>query len=144
MKNLKGFTLIELLVVVAVVGVMMGALIAILNPVQFFKQGRDGRRISDLSMIQAALEQYYAQNGNYPADVPDGGMRWEYGGVTYLKSVPGDPSGGNYKYCLNTSNYEICANMEDDSSLPSDCSAGTFATGDNCQEAVDCCLVNPF
>ena len=139
----KGFTLIELLVAITIIGILMGALIAVLNPSGLFGQGRDGRRLSDLTTIQAALEQYYAQNGSYPADVPDGGAVWEYGGVTYLKSVPSDPSGGNYKYCVSGLNYEVCATMENTSPLPSDCAAGTFATGDGCQD-VNCCLTNPF
>jgi prepilin-type N-terminal cleavage/methylation domain-containing protein len=137
MKSKSGFTLIELLVAIGVVGVLMGAVVAVLNPVQFFKQGRDGRRLSDLTTIQSALEQYYAENASYPDAVPGSGV-WSSAGITYLKSMPQDPQGGAYSYARSGADYEICATMED--TPPSDCSHTTplyGATG-------NCCLTNPF
>ena len=134
----NGFTLVELLVAVAVIGVLSGIVIAALNPASFFARGRDGRRLSDLTTIQAALEQYYAQNGSYPASIPDAGEPWASGTITYLKSVPGDPSGGNYEYCVSGSDYGICATTEG-TSPPSDC-ASAVAYG--CTR--NCCLTNPF
>lgn len=148
----KGFTLIELLVAVAVGGILMGALIMVLNPVGLFGQGRDGRRLSDLTTIQAALEQYYAENGKYPADVPAGGTQWSQviGGRTiiYLKSVPKDPNGtAEYKYCPDNAttlaNYQVCATVEDVAGKPTDCKIGSYTLNDNCS-SINCCLTNPF
>lgn len=143
MKKEDGFTLVELLVVIGVVGVLTGALVAVLNPVQFFKQGRDGRRLSDLTTIQSALEQYFSQNDSYPATggVPFGSV-WTSGGITYLKTVPNDPdSTATYEYCASgtpPSSYEVCATMEA-APLPSDCKPAAYAP---CSK--NCCLTNPF
>jgi len=140
MKDQSGFTLVELLVVIAVVGVMAGVLVAVLNPATFFARGRDSRRLSDLTTIQSALEQYYAENGSYPLSIPAAGNPWTSGGVTYLKSVPGDPSGGNYEYCVSGADYEICATMES-TPLPDDCIDNISI----CASApTKCCLTNPF
>ncbi len=145
MKN-SGFTLVELLVVIAVVGVLAGIVAVALNPASFFARGRDSRRLSDLTTIQSALEQYYAQNNSYPATggVPFGSA-WTSGGITYLKTVPNDPSGApaTYEYCASgtpPSNYEVCATMES-TPLPDDC----IDTISICPSAVTkCCLTNPF
>ena len=136
-RRKNGFSLIELLVVVAILGILMGIAVAVLNPAGLFGQGRDGRRMSDLSTIQAALEQYYAENGSYPASIPAAGSAWTSGGITYLKSMPGDPSGGNYEYCRSGSNYEVCAGMET-TPRPSDCKTAAYGCTRNC------CLTNPF
>jgi len=137
MRKREGFSLIELLVVVAILGILTGIAVAVLNPVQFFRQGRDGRRLSDLTTIQAALEQYYAENNSYPASIPSAGSAWTSGSITYLKSVPGDPSGGSYSYALSGSNYDICATMES-TPPPSDCRSPAYGGSGNC------CLTNPF
>lgn len=138
--NKSGFSLIELLVVIAILGILMGIAVAVLNPVGLFGQGRDSRRLSDLTTIQAALEQYFSQNGSYPASIPGAGSAWSSGGVTYLKSMPGDPSGGNYEYCVSGANYEMCATMET-TPLLDDC----IDTISICTSAsTKCCLTNPF
>ena len=136
----NGFTLIELLVAIAVVGILSGIVIAALNPASFFARGRDGRRLSDLAAIQAALETYFAENGTYPATggVPFGSV-WESGGITYLKSAPNDPSGSpaTYYYCASGLDYVVCATMES-TPLPSDCTGAAYGCSG------DCCLTNPF
>jgi prepilin-type N-terminal cleavage/methylation domain-containing protein len=145
MKSRGGFTLIELLVVIAVVGVLMGVVVAVLNPAAYFKRGRDSRRLSDLTVVQSALEQYFAQNGSYPTT---GGVPFGAGWLPYLKFVPNDPQNAEdttkvYEYCASgtpPSNYEVCATMES-TPLPDDCvdsvSICTPATA-------KCCLTNPF
>jgi len=61
----KGFTLIEMLIVVAIIGILAGAVLVGLGPVQ--KGGRDARRLSDLRQVQNGLELYFNKNGTYPA-----------------------------------------------------------------------------
>jgi len=148
MEKTSGFTLVELLVVIAIIGVLMGVVVAVLNPATFFERGRDSRRLSDLATIQTALEQYYAQQGEYPSVgyLIFGSIFVDPDDATliYLKSVPNDPSGAPaaYDYCTDgtpPSDYEVCADMEDDANLPDDCiTTSSYGCSGNC------CLTNPF
>jgi prepilin-type N-terminal cleavage/methylation domain-containing protein len=67
-KNLskeKGFTLIELLVVIAIIGVLATLLLLQLGAAR--AKARDAKRISDITQIRTALEQYFDDNaGTYP------------------------------------------------------------------------------
>lgn len=63
-KNL-GFTLIELLVVIAIIGVLATLLLLQLGAAR--AKARDAKRISDVTQIRTALEQYFDDNGGtYP------------------------------------------------------------------------------
>lgn len=59
-KN-KGFTLIELLVVIAIIGVLATLLLLQLGSAR--AKARDAKRISDVTQIRTALEQYFDDNG---------------------------------------------------------------------------------
>jgi general secretion pathway protein G len=83
MRSARGFTLIELLIVVSLITVLAGMSIA---------QYKHGVRLSqeavlkeDLFRMREAIDQYYADKGQYPADlqtlVSEG----------YLRQVPKDP-----------------------------------------------------
>jgi general secretion pathway protein G len=144
MEKRNGFTLVELLVVVGIISILSGLVIVALNPAQYFRQGRDGRRLSDLGAISAAVEQYFAQNNAYPVPsggaIPTdaGGQLVDGGGVVYLKSVPTEPDdGADYSYAVSGLNFEICAGMES-TPLPSDCRNPAYGGSGNC------CLTNPF
>ena len=130
MKSKSGFTLVELLVTIAIVGVLMGVVVAVLNPATFFGRGRDSRRLSNLAEIQTTLELSFADNNRYPTVA-------EFAALT----VPADPEGGSYEYCVDDAttpmNYRICAGMEI-TPLPSDCAGVAYGCTENC------CLTNPF
>lgn len=67
-KNLskeKGFTLIELLVVISIIGVLATLLLLQLGGAR--GKARDGKRISDVSQLRTAIEQYFDDNAGYPA-----------------------------------------------------------------------------
>ena len=91
----SGFTLIELLVVIAVVGVLAGAVIAIINPNAQFARARDAKRRNDIRVIKQALEEYLIVNGSYPVSewtCSSAGGSWIPGlNSSYLKKMPVDP-----------------------------------------------------
>ena len=61
----KGFTLIELLVVIAIIGVLATLLLLQLGGAR--AKARDAKRVSDITQIRVALEQYFDDNsGTYP------------------------------------------------------------------------------
>jgi len=92
-----GFTLIELLVVIAILGILATIGLGSFQSSQM--KGRDAQRKSDLGQIQRALEMYYNDKGRYPDKIPSSGEEWaDRGGALYMKSVPGDPRGGDYCY----------------------------------------------
>lgn len=64
-KNNRGFTLVELLVVIAIIGVLATLLLLQLGGAR--AKARDSKRISDVTQLQTALEQYFDDNaGTYP------------------------------------------------------------------------------
>lgn len=63
-KN-KGFTLIELLVVIAIIGVLATLLLLQLGGAR--AKARDAKRVSDITQLRTAIEQYFDDNsGTYP------------------------------------------------------------------------------
>lgn len=62
----KGFTLVELLIAISLIGILTGVLLAVLNPRGIQAKARDSQRISDLSKVKVALENYFADNRSYP------------------------------------------------------------------------------
>lgn len=60
----KGFTLVELLVVIAIIGLL--STIAIVSLGSARAKARDATRIADMKNFTTALEQYYADKGEYP------------------------------------------------------------------------------
>lgn len=114
-----GFTLIELLIVVSIMVILLGIGAAAYTTVA--RNSRDTQRKADLKKIQLALEQFKATTGSFPDEVWDGGdttfdrlacntdgsvtdggsgagiepgEAFTCGSVTYLGSMPGDPSTG--------------------------------------------------
>ena len=127
MKNRnKGFTLIELLVVIAIIGILSSVVLASLNSAR--TKSRDARRIADLRQIQAALEVYYDNNGQYPQP-SQGWNTWSghcpnYGNndnyisglaPNYIPTLPRDPlydTGSQcYLYRSNGQDYMVMAHI---------------------------------
>ena len=96
MKNIcnkhQGLTLIELLIVIAIIGILSGITVAVINPTKQKDTARDGVKISNLQNAAMAIESYFAGEGTYPTNnsgVPAGAML-----STYLTSWPGS----EYRY----------------------------------------------
>jgi general secretion pathway protein G len=79
----RGFTLIELLIVLSLITVLAG--IALANYRNATTRAKEAVLKEDLFRVRDAVDQYYADKGQYPSDlqslVTDG----------YLRQVPKDP-----------------------------------------------------
>lgn len=96
MNKIKtGFSLFELLVSISIIGILVAIVSVSYSSAQ--KKARDARRIQDVSMIQKAAEQYYANyNSQYPdLNSWDVGDQWlDSSNNVLLASFPADPKQG--------------------------------------------------
>jgi prepilin-type N-terminal cleavage/methylation domain-containing protein len=106
----RGFTLVELLVVIAIIGLLGTFSIVSLRGTR--TKARDTKRMTDLKLVQTALNLYYDQYGVYPngsgttCHAGNTGTSFEAGGclevlVTsgFLRGLPQDPdSAQHYRY----------------------------------------------
>lgn len=128
----QGFTLIELLVVMAILGILATVLVGGFQSAQF--RGRDAQRKSDLKQLSNALELFYNDYGFYPSGDSSGSIlacpyssdvslacKWGSGIFTdsktvYFKSMPQDPSIGQYFYRVvsgsGNKKFQIFAHLE--------------------------------
>lgn len=138
----SGFTLIELLIVIAILGILAGIIVLYVNPGAIMARARDAQRKRDVQVIRSALEQYYADTGQYPpthltesgdgdgilhpqpqptiAECPNG-LCWKNPAgniLNFLDKIPIDPLGtgywfgGNYYYCPCNGEYTVEACLE--------------------------------
>lgn len=82
-RNWRGFTLIELLVVIAIIGIVVT--VAAGQYQRSIKKAREAVLKEDLYVMRTAIQQYFADKGEWPADlqalVED----------DYLREIPVDP-----------------------------------------------------
>jgi general secretion pathway protein G len=84
----RGFTLIELMIVIAIMGVLLS--IAAPNLKQAIIRAREAVLQEDLFQIREAIDQYYADNGKYPAALSDL-INTQEKTKSYLRAIPKDP-----------------------------------------------------
>lgn len=126
-KN-KAFTLIELLIAMAILGILATVGLGSFRTAQM--RGRDTERKSDLKQVSNAIELYYQDYNRYPqasgtniAACPSTGptsCTWGTGELTdgkttYMKIVPGDPTGACpyiYKVSSTGNKYQLFAYLE--------------------------------
>ncbi len=79
----RGFTLLELLFVLVVVALLAG----IVGPMLTGSIGRakESTLKEDLRVLRKAIDDYYADNGKYPAELSD------LTDKRYLRGIPADP-----------------------------------------------------
>jgi len=65
LKTSVGFTLLELLVVIAIIAILAGLILSTAGFIQ--KEGARARAKAEVAALEAALESYKADNGDYPA-----------------------------------------------------------------------------
>lgn len=87
-RNSKGFTLLELMVVMAI----MGILVSIAQPSlkTSIIRAREAVLREDLFQMREAIDQYYADNGNYPPTLQDL-INQQEKTKSYLRGIPKDP-----------------------------------------------------
>lgn len=99
-RKQSGFTLIEILVVMAII-----AMLAVMVAPNIFNQQAGAQRdaaISQISSLQAALDMYRLDIGEYPDGleglVENDTGRASWNGPYLRGTVPADPWGNNYVY----------------------------------------------
>jgi len=117
-RSTQGFTLIELVTIIAIIGILATVLTIIINPATQIQKAHDAQRKSDLKQVQQALELYYQDNGQYPANdssghivdpnqattyPPNGSIPWGQSWKPYMAQLPSDPSPNHhYFYALGS------------------------------------------
>ncbi len=84
----RGFTLIELLIVMAIMGILIT--IAAPNLKQSIVRAREAVLKENLFQMREAIDQYYADNGKYPAALTDL-LNAQEKAKSYLRAIPKDP-----------------------------------------------------
>jgi general secretion pathway protein G len=79
----KGFTLIELLIVITIIGILL----TVAQPTYKTSVRRAKETVlkENLFAMRSAIDQFYADNGSYPASLEDLVQKG------YLRSIPRDP-----------------------------------------------------
>jgi len=117
----KGFTLIELVVVMTIIALLAGAVTV--NVVNRIRHARRARAITDIHMLETALDLYAADNGNPPTNEQglDSLIRkptsnpaprnWNGPYIKNRRTVPKDPWQNEYVYLcpgqLNPDSYDL-------------------------------------
>jgi prepilin-type N-terminal cleavage/methylation domain-containing protein len=102
----KGVTVIELLIVVSIIGFLAASILLLINVSGVTAKARDEKRLSDLVLMENAVNYFYKDTGRYP--------NYEEL-LTYIKREPLDPlNRGDYVYTYYTqgTSYEINAKLE--------------------------------
>lgn len=111
-KLVSGFTLIEIVIVISIMGLFTVMMYSSFDSSK--AKSRDQKRVSDISTIQLALEQYFNKNGVYPTNlsalVPG-----------FISEIPKDPKGVMYSGyfpitrtngSVNCTSYQLWTEME--------------------------------
>ncbi|MCK5459899.1 type II secretion system protein [Candidatus Parcubacteria bacterium] len=148
--NQKGFTLIELLVVIAIIGILSTMAVVALTGAN--TKARDSKRMSDLKVLQTAVEMYISDNGgDVPAPTLGAVDAWDNNGAVDLESLlseylssallPEDPSGTarDWVYCFESTNdkYLLGVTLEREQTIKGDMDTTANWTAAECISSDD-------
>lgn len=135
----KGFTLIEILVVIVILGILLSAIIVVINPIAQINKAKTAKAKTEIYYIKLAMQLYFDDFNDYPptgldfCSFPDTcafGDTWsDIDSILYpkyLKKITKDPWGNDYYYDKNYIVGDTCNN-----SWSFICSAGPNGTVDS-------------
>jgi hypothetical protein len=122
---------------------MAATLMTVLNPQTQMQKAQDAKRKGDLSQMQKALETYYNDYGQYPAQASSSDYRikgldgnpvsWGGSWDPYMTKLPADPtSSKKYVYVSSGQSYYIYASLDRKGNDSQACKSN----GDPCVSAV--------
>lgn len=112
LNNEKGFSMIEMMVVLIIIAILMAG--GIKFYLGYIENSRVTKAKAQISTMQAALDAYYAEKGQYPAD--DDGLlnagitATDTDGITIEAE---DPWGNKYKYNVSGDKYVVYTGKND-------------------------------
>ena len=120
----NAFTLLEIAIVTAVLLVLMGTVISLISPASSKGKARDNKRLSDVSTLDRAVNEYKLDYGQYPGQesflytsdiVPTGSPNIYSAVAGWIPVDLSDPINDttyHYEYIHNTAGYEISTRLE--------------------------------
>lgn len=115
LKALSSFTLIELIIFIVLFSLLI---FMVLRGIKVqLQRARDTRRKADVGAMRKVLDEYFDDAGCYPSCPVACDVDLSFGSVTYLSSIPCDPtSGSSYRYVTDDSScpsqFQLYAKLE--------------------------------
>ncbi len=111
----KGFSAIEIIIVIALMVILIGAVLLIVNPGEQLAKARNNQRKIHLETIYSVVEQYSFQHKEYPQCIAQAGEELDVYSCQdlipeYLNAIPLDPICGSQEesgYIIKRSNGKI-------------------------------------
>ncbi len=104
LNNEKGFSMIEMMVVLIIIAVLMAG--GIKFYLGYIENSRVTKAKAQIMTMQAALDAYYAEKGQYPAD-DDGLLNAGIAATDESTIKATDPWGEPYKYDVSGDKYVV-------------------------------------
>src|SRR5690606_31734057 len=99
MKSQKGFTVLELLIIIGMIGLLVGLALVGLNNAR--QKSRDDSRVSNVQLVQIALEEFKSICRNYPNNLDTSANNCLLASATFadfLPAIPQNPGNTQFMY----------------------------------------------